>query len=432
MAKEVNPKIVSKKHLARLERERIQNRYIVIASVVVLVLVLGVVAYGILDQTVFQGNKPVATVGSDKITTNEFQKTVKYSRWQAVQQYDSTLQLAQSFGDNPDFVNYFQSSLSQIQSQLSDPNIIGSSVLDQLVNDRLVRQEAQKRGITVTTEETEKAVQEWFNYFANGEPIPTANPTDAPTSTLSPAQLEMIVTLTPTVDLTATSEPTYVPATATQEPALEATLSDQPTATEIVEPTATEYTFDAFRETVTKYLEQMAIPEFTEKDLTRIFESSLIRQKLEAELTNDIKPEQDQVWARHILVEDEVTAKEVIEKYNNGENWAALASAYSKDTSNKDNGGDLGWFGPGAMVPAFETAAYATPAGSISAPVKSDFGWHIIQVIAHEERTLTPDKLTEIKDKTFQDWLVDAAAATTIVKTDYWKSVVPSEPNIAN
>ncbi len=432
MAKEVNPKIVSKKHLARVEKERIQNRYIMIVSIVVLVLVLGVVGYGILDQTVLQANKPVATVGSDKITTNEFQKTVKYSRWQMVQQYDSTLQLAQSFGDNPDFANYFQSSLSQIQYQLSDPNTIGLSVLDQLVNDRLVRQEAKKRGITVTTEEVEKAVQEWFNYYADGKPTPTEFPTDSPTSTLSPAQLEMIATLTPTVDLTATSAATAETTVATQEPTVEATLLDQSSPTQAVEPTPTEYTFEAYKDTLAGYLDQMSITEFTEKDLKRIFESSLLYKKLQDDITKEIKPTQDQVWARHILVDDEPTAQKVIERYNNGENWAALSAEYSKDTSNKDNGGDLGWFGPGAMVPAFESAAYATPAGSISAPVKSDFGWHIIQVIAHEERTLSPDKLTELKDKAFQSWLDEAAAATKIVKTDYWMSVVPTEPTIVN
>jgi hypothetical protein len=57
MAKEDNPKIISKKHLARLEKERIQNRYIMIASIVVLVLVLAVVGYGILDQTVLRRSK---------------------------------------------------------------------------------------------------------------------------------------------------------------------------------------------------------------------------------------------------------------------------------------------------------------------------------------------------------------------------------------
>jgi parvulin-like peptidyl-prolyl isomerase len=432
MAKEDNPKIISKKHLARLEKERIQNRYIMIASIVVLVLVLAIVGYGILDQTILTGLKPVAIVGPDKITTNEFQKTVRYSRWQMVQQYDSTLQLSQSFGSNPQFANYFKSSLDQIQSELTDPKTVGSAVLDQLIDDRLIRQEAKKRGIVVTSVEIDKAVQEWFNYYANGTPTPTVTPVELPTSTLSPAQLAMVATLTPTIDLTATATPQVESPTATLEPTAVATQAGTPAATEQVAPTPTEYTLKGYQDTVAKYLDRVSATKFTEADLRRVFESSLYRKKLEADITKDLSQVQDQVWARHILVNDEASALKVIERYNAGENWAALAAEYSIDTSNKDNGGDLGWFGPGAMVAPFDTAAFSTPVGSISAPVKTEFGWHIIQVVAHEEKTLTPDQFVTLKDKTFKDWLTAAKAATTITKTDYWMSVVPSDPSITN
>jgi peptidyl-prolyl cis-trans isomerase D len=432
MAKEDSPKIISKKHLARLEKERIQNRYIMIVSVVVLVLVIAIVGYGILDQTVLRGGKPVAIVGPDKITTTEFEKTVRYSRWQLVQQYDSTFQLAQSFGSNPQFASYFQSSLTQIQNQLTDPNTVGSAVLDQLIDGRLIKQEAKKRGIVVTTAELDQAVQEWFNYFANGTPTPTVAPVELPTSTLSPAQVAMLATLTPTLDLTSTAAPKIETPTATLEPTVAATQSGTPVATEQASPTPTEYTFKGYQDTVAKYLDRLAVTKFTEADLRRVFEYGLYRKKLEADITKDLTQVQDQVWARHILVSDEATALKVIERFNAGENWAALAAEYSIDNSNKDNGGDLGWFGPGVNVAAFETAAYATPVGSISAPVKTEFGWHIIQVVAHEEKALTPDQFVTLKDKTFQDWLTKAKAETTITKTDYWKSVVPSDPSIAN
>lgn len=434
MPKEVNPKIISKKHLARLEKERIQNRIIVTVSIVVLVLVVAVVGYGILDQTVLREAKPVAIVGSDKITTSEFEKTVRYSRWQLVQQYDSTLALQQSFGSTPQFASYFQQTLSQIQYQLQDPNTIGSAVLDQLINDRLIRQEAKKRGIVVTSAEIDKAVQDWFGYFPNGEPTPTTFPTEIPTSTLSPAQEVAIATLTPTVDLTATSTPVVVETPTlepTTAPTVEATASNEPTATAVVEPTPTEFTFQGYREALTKYLDRLKVTKLTEADIRRIFESNLYRTKLEADMTKDLKPVQDQVWARHILVADEATALKVIERFNNGENWTALAAEYSQDTSNKDKGGDLGWFGTGAMVAAFDKVAFATPVGTISAPVQTDFGWHVIQVLGHEERSLSAEQLTAEKDKVLQTWLTDALAAAKVTKTDYWKSVVPSDPNIS-
>jgi foldase protein PrsA len=90
------------------------------------------------------------------------------------------------------------------------------------------------------------------------------------------------------------------------------------------------------------------------------------------------KPEQ--VRARHILVADPKTAAEVEAKLKSGGDFAALAKQYSSDTSTKDKGGELGYFGKGQMVPAFQDAAFSLPVGQISQPVKSPFGYHIIQV----------------------------------------------------
>jgi foldase protein PrsA len=90
------------------------------------------------------------------------------------------------------------------------------------------------------------------------------------------------------------------------------------------------------------------------------------------------KPEQ--VRARHILVADLKTASEVEAKLKAGGDFAALAKQYSTDPSTKDKGGELGFFGKGQMVPSFQAAAFSAPINSITAPVKSPFGYHIIQV----------------------------------------------------
>jgi foldase protein PrsA len=95
----------------------------------------------------------------------------------------------------------------------------------------------------------------------------------------------------------------------------------------------------------------------------------------------------DKVNANHILVDDEATANEVVAKLNAGEDFSKLAAEYSKDASNASNGGALGFFEKGQMVPEFEEAAFNMEAGEISAPIKTDFGYHIIQVVAIEEGT---------------------------------------------
>lgn len=92
-----------------------------------------------------------------------------------------------------------------------------------------------------------------------------------------------------------------------------------------------------------------------------------------------------EIKARHILVEDEETAKEVKKKLDEGGDFAKLAKEYSSDTASAEEGGDVGFFSAGAMVPEFEDAAYALEPGKISDPVQSSFGFHIIEVLEKEE-----------------------------------------------
>ncbi|RPH75026.1 hypothetical protein EHM76_02485, partial [bacterium] len=101
MQKDQPSKIVTKKHLARVERENIQNRWIMTASIIVIVLIVGILGYGILDQNVLRGQQPIAKVDGDAISTNEFSAFVRYYRWQVIQQYQSTSELAQMFGSDP-------------------------------------------------------------------------------------------------------------------------------------------------------------------------------------------------------------------------------------------------------------------------------------------------------------------------------------------
>ena len=102
-------------------------------------------------------------------------------------------------------------------------------------------------------------------------------------------------------------------------------------------------------------------------------------------------PKQEEVHARHILVATEDEAKAVIEALDKGGDFAALAKEKSSD-SNKDEGGDLGFFARGRMVPEFEEAAFALAPGSYTkTPVKTQFGYHVIKV--DEKRDVAPPTL---------------------------------------
>lgn len=103
---------------------------------------------------------------------------------------------------------------------------------------------------------------------------------------------------------------------------------------------------------------------------------------------------QEEVHARHILVATEDEAKAVKAELEGGKDFAELAKEKSTDPSAKQNGGDLGFFSKGMMVKPFEDAAFSMEPGSISDPIKSDFGWHIIKV--EEKRMSQPPSLQQL------------------------------------
>ncbi|HLO12151.1 MAG TPA: peptidylprolyl isomerase [Pseudoneobacillus sp.] len=113
--------------------------------------------------------------------------------------------------------------------------------------------------------------------------------------------------------------------------------------------------------------------------------------------------QKEQVKARHILVKDEATAKVVASKLSKGEDFAKLAKKYSTDTSNANKGGDLGYFERGKMVPEFEKVAFALKKDEISSPVKTEFGYHIIQVLDKKgaKEAVYNEHVDEIKKAVF-------------------------------
>lgn len=106
---------------------------------------------------------------------------------------------------------------------------------------------------------------------------------------------------------------------------------------------------------------------------------------------------QTEYHAAHILVATEEEAKAVKAELDGGADFAEIAKTKSTDTGSGANGGDLGWFGMGAMVKPFEDAVIAAKVGEVTAPVKSDFGWHLIKVA--ETRIASAPPLDDLRDE---------------------------------
>ncbi|KUO58340.1 MAG: hypothetical protein APF80_15160 [Alphaproteobacteria bacterium BRH_c36] len=121
-----------------------------------------------------------------------------------------------------------------------------------------------------------------------------------------------------------------------------------------------------------------------------------------------MKPEEE-VKARHILVETEPEARDIKEKLARGADFAELAKEFSKDPGTKDNGGLLGFFSRGQMVPQFEEAAFSADLNEVSEPVQSRFGWHLILVEEKREKPLPT--FDEVKERILNGMIHQKAQA---------------------
>jgi peptidyl-prolyl cis-trans isomerase C len=145
-------------------------------------------------------------------------------------------------------------------------------------------------------------------------------------------------------------------------------------------------------------------------------------QKTYDDVAKQQKPEEE-VRARHILVETEPDAQAALKRVKAGEDFAKVANDMSKDPGSK--GGELGWFTRERMVPEFAEAAFKMQPGQISEPVKSQFGWHVIQVEERRQKQFPP--LDQVRDQVTR-YVVQKSQSELILKLREQAKVERTEP----
>ena len=155
---------------------------------------------------------------------------------------------------------------------------------------------------------------------------------------------------------------------------------------------------------------------YTEESFKQSLRFTVLQEKAQADVKvtdEEVQKYYDQasqeLHARHILVATEEEAKEIIKELKDGGDFAAIAKEKSTDTASGAEGGDLGWFSVGKMVEEFNDAAYALELNTISEPVKSDFGYHIIEVL--EKRPVEGYGTLEEKKDEISETLLNAKKA---------------------
>ncbi len=139
------------------------------------------------------------------------------------------------------------------------------------------------------------------------------------------------------------------------------------------------------------------------------------------------------VNARHILVDTPELAQDVLDALNSGESFAALAAQLSTDTGSGARGGELDWSQVSGFVTEFAAAVTTADIGAIVGPVQSEFGYHIIQVRAREERELDATELENEQGRQVTAYVDElrASADTSVEILDTWTNHVPTSPALA-
>ena len=399
MPREKAPPRPTRKHLAMAKRERLISRILLVGVAVILLAVVVLVGVGIAQEKYFKPRRPAATVNGEEISRDELGARTSLAQADLLRQRQSAEQMLSFFSGSPEAQQSLRQQIDQINQQINDPGLLASQVLQTLIQGRLIRQEAQRRGITVTKEDVDRAIAEAYGFFASGTPTPL------PTSTIDATLVaQSTATPLPSPSPTTLATPTSPPATATAGPS------------QTLRPSATAYSQEAFEEdyraTLSELRSNLGVGESYFRDR---FAENLYRDRLLASFEADVPRSEEQVWAKHILATAEGVAHALLSRLRQGEDWDALAAQYSLDTSNKDFGGDLGWFSRGAMVDDFEQAAFAGQVGEIVGPVQTSFGWHLILILDRSERKLDQAGIRAAAQQAFTSWLASAIEEAELV-----------------
>lgn len=204
-----------------------------------------------------------------------------------------------------------------------------------------------------------------------------------------------------------------------EERGLEITDADVETRTQEIVDQMGQDQFDDF-------IEQSGM---SAEDVEQQIRDLVRRERLQEELAADVEVDDEDVAAfyeenresryerasaRHILVETEEEAQEVLDRLEAGEDFAEVAQDVSTDTGSAERGGELGEFGRGQMVPAFDEAVFNAEVGEIVGPVETDFGFHVIEVtdrVSQELDDVAGDIREELAQREqttrMEDWLAE-------------------------
>ncbi len=390
--KEVAPsRPMTKKQRTRAEREARMNRWIILGAITVGVLVVGILAYGYLAEVVFKAREPVATVSGVTIPAADFEARVRYQRLMLQRQRD--FYTAQRMSLDPtdpaaaSLLEYLNEQIRYLDTQLSSSYtvLVGKNVLDAMIQEELIRQEAARRGITVSPEEIDRAIEEQFGYDRDAAAL--------------------LLTPTPPV------------------------LSETPVTTT---PPATPLPREEFENRYRDFVNSVLKPSgLREADFRRMVEASLLYEKLQAAMAAELPATMEQIQIRYMSFPEEEDANQVVERLDKGEKWEDITAELEAGEVSEAYASDSQWATRGFVADQFgeEIAAqvFEMPLQGYTRPLATTAGrWYIIQVLDRQERELDTFMRSYEEQRSFQEWL--NAQMANVQYSENWSEKVPTTP----
>lgn len=414
-----SPKTLKEYH-SRAEREAEIQRRVLIGTTVAVALVLVLLAVAFVIDQVVTPTRVVASVFDENITVREFQERVRIERVVDNQRILNDLRFYVNngfFSDENEALNFLyrqDANFRNLIDGFSADDQYGLRVINALIEDRIIRREADARGITVTDAQIDEQIRRLFRYT----PPETIDPEATPEPEVTP-------TITPTPFVSPTPSNTPVPTETTPTPTPQFTPA--PTITPLPTLTADEQA-QAFNDDVERFYRRMSRDAGVSRERVReYFEMLALREALAREMFGT---RQTLVWAntRHIVVATEEAARDIYEALLNGESFATLAAARGTDGT-AQRGGELGWLNTESGIDeTFGEQARNAVIGEIVPPFQSAFGWHVMQVRDREEREASTDEIDAVLQTKMSAWVTETRQNTNYETADFWIDFVPSDP----
>ncbi|MFN2286546.1 MAG: hypothetical protein ACK2UQ_19175 [Anaerolineae bacterium] len=367
-------KAPTRRQVARREKEEKLNRILVWSTIGVVAVILLIIGYGLITELVVKANKPVARMDDTAITTQQFQHRQYYERLlmrQQLNNYQGYLsQIDPTDETMQSYYQQFQSAATDLENQLSASmaSVVGQQVLDNMLEEVLVRKEAQARNLTVSQEDVDLAIEQIVGYDR--------------------------------------------------------------TAAETVTDTTTIESFDTlYQNVVENFLKPSHL---SEQDFRTMVETSLLRDQLIAAIGEDIPQTSDQVDPTFFAVDTEEIGLALRERIELGEDPAALIEELNNDDNDVTAGYELSWIPAGYLSaqlgPEIEQVTFNTPVGQASEPtLGSDGQYYVIYINGHEERPVDETTMQQMRQDKYSSWLETQKAE----RWEYldWQEAVLTEPS---